>query len=153
MKHKTRKKMENEVKTEMSGIMTIELACLMPILMLVFQMILYSTFYYHDKVILLAAAGETVVVAARYERQEGSRGEMNLEAFFREQVDGKLILFSETGTMVDTKKTDDEVSLTVSAQKGGMHLSVTQNAVISKPERMIRRMSVLKEFLPDGGEE
>ncbi len=135
----------------MSGIMTIELACLMPVLMLVFQLIIYSTFYYHDKIILIAAAGETVVVAARYERKAGFQGEMDVEEFFRSQVAGKLILFS--GMRVEADKTKDEVKITVSAQKGGMSLEVMQCAVISKPEEMIRRMSILKGVLPEGGED
>ncbi len=151
MKKRIRGRIKRRMKKGVSGIMTIELACLMPVLILVFQLIIYSTFYYHDKIILLAAAGEAVVMAARYERREGLQGEMDLEAFFREQIDGKLILFS--GTMVDAEKTDDEVTLTVSAQKGEMRLSVMQSAVVSKPEKEIRRMSVFNELLSNGGEE
>ena len=98
--------------------------------------------------VIVLAAG---VVAARYERKAGFQGEMDVEEFFRSQVAGKLILFS--GMRVEADKTKDEVRITVSAQKGGMSLEVMQCAVISKPEEMIRRMSILKGVLPEGGED
>lgn len=133
----------------LSGIMTVELAYLMPILLLVFQIVIYSTFYYHDKSVLLASASETAVVAASYERRNGAGGQVDLESFFREQTAGKLILFSRAE--MDVSQTNERVKITVSAEKGWIRLEVMQRAVILKPEVMLRRTRAIKGFLP--GEE
>lgn len=147
--HETLRRQRMQHIRKLSGIMTVELAYLMPILLLAFQVIIYSTFYFHDKNILLAAASETAVVAARYERRNGREDGMNPEVFFGEQIKGKLILFS--GAQIDFTQTGSEIEITVLAKKGWMRLEVTQRAVISKPETKIRRVRVIKELIP--GEE
>ena len=76
---------EKRRKVRLSGTLTVEMAYLIPVLLTVFQMVIYSVFYYHDKNILLGAAGETVVTAAQYERKAGAQGTVNLEAFFQNQ--------------------------------------------------------------------
>ena len=140
---------EKRRKVRLSGTLTVEMAYLLPVLLTVFQMVIYSVFYYHDKNILLGAAGETVVTAAQYERKAGAQGTVNLEAFFQNQIDGKLILFSKV--TVETAQTDDEIEITASAQKGYMRVEVLQRAVISKPEKSLRRMQILQKWMTDEG--
>ena len=138
-----RKRMPEEV----SGVMTVELAYLIPVILLVFQLVIYSVFYYHDKSILIGTAGETAVTAAQYERKASTKRTTDWEVFFREQIDGKLILFSEVD--VALVQTDDEIEITASAQKGYMRVEVLQRAVVSNPEKAIRRMWVLQQWMTD----
>lgn len=49
---------------EVQGVITVEMAYLMPIIFMVFVLIVYTSFYYHDKQILIGAAAETTAVGA-----------------------------------------------------------------------------------------
>ena len=51
-----------------SGVITVEMSYLIPIILALFLTVIYTTFYYHDKIILFGAAGETAAVGAEMER-------------------------------------------------------------------------------------
>ena len=53
---------------EVQGVITVEMAYLMPIIFIVFVLIVYTSFYYHDKQILIGAATETATVGAQQKR-------------------------------------------------------------------------------------
>ena len=135
------------IKKRVTGVMTIEMAYLMPIILLVFQMTVYSAFYYHDKMILLGAAGETAVVGAQYERKEDVRGEVNLESFFAEQIQGKLILFP--GAESEICRTERMMEVSVFARKGRLEIHVIQRAAFSETEKFLRRKCALEEVLSE----
>lgn len=140
----------DQLHTRLSGVLTVELAYLIPVIMFVFQLIMYSVFYYHDKIILMGAAGETAVVAAQYERKADGGKTTDIERFFREQTVQKLILFSDVD--MEMVQSDDKIEIAVSAQRGYMQLEVRQSAVISRPEKTIRRVQVLQKWITDQGE-
>lgn len=132
---------------ELSGVMTVELAYLIPVILLVLELVIYAVFYYHDKNILIGAAGETAVAAAQYERKPGGQEAVNWEEFLQMQIEGKLILFS--GIETEVTRTEEKIEVAVSAQKGLMRLEVLQRAVVSLPEKRIRRMQILQELIPE----
>ncbi|RKQ30339.1 MULTISPECIES: TadE family protein [Clostridia] len=53
---------------EVQGVITVEMAYLMPIIFMVFVLVVYTAFYYHDKQILIGAAAETTTVGAQQKR-------------------------------------------------------------------------------------
>lgn len=123
---------------------TIEMAYIMPTVVLVLLLIIYTIFYYHDKNILIGAAGETAVLGAQIERRKGEN-KADLHNFYRERVKGKLILLHLTGVEVTEDKKWIEV--TSWAGKGRMRVSVRQKAIIPEPEKKIRKKRQLESLL------
>ena len=62
--------------------------------------------------------------------------EYDLEGFFRERSDGKLIWMA--GTSVSVSETDREITVEASAHRSIMSLSVRQKARIACPEEKLR---------------
>ena len=71
MNHMKDKK--SKAKRTVSGVITVEMTYIVPMIFFIFVMIIYTVFYYHDKNILIGAAGETAVVAAQMTRQRDKR--------------------------------------------------------------------------------
>lgn len=136
-----RKKRYREVK----GVITIEMAYLMPIIFMVFILVIYTSFYYHDKQILIGAASETATLGAQKERWPEKRAGADMEQFCRERVNGKLILFAEVEILTSTTK--DWVDVDINARKKKMKLHVRQRAPVLNPEKKIRRKHILEKTL------
>lgn len=124
-------------KCGVKGSAVVEMSYIMPVILLLTVMVIHAVFYYHDKAVLNGAASETAVLGAQMERRQGTM-EYDLEEFFRERIEGKLIFM--TDTVVSAEKSDREVSVEVSASKGRMKLKIRQKAVIARPEEKIRWM-------------
>ena len=75
-------------------------------------------------------------MGAQEERKKGSS--YDLESFFRERVNGKLIYLRDTD--VSVVKTSEEITVSVSAQRGLLKVDACQKARIVRPEQKIRRM-------------
>ena len=71
------------------------------------------------------------VLGAQASRREGT--DYDLEAFFGDRTDGKLIYM--TDAEVSVSQTDREVTVCASAAKSIMELSVCQKARIAEPEK------------------
>ena len=82
-------------------------------------------------------ASETAILGVQAERRADT--EYDLEGFFRERTNGKLIYMTDIDIYVS--ETDEEVTVTAAAQRSFMKLKITQKALIVKPEENIRRMN------------
>lgn len=133
----------------LKGSVTVEMAYILPTVIMIFLLIVYTVFYYHDKNILNAAAGETAVLGAQLERRRGNEG-TDLQNFYRERADGKLILLHLTG--INITKSKKQVEVQAYAQKGRMRVSVVQRAVITKAEEKIRLKRKLEALGGKGSE-
>ena len=118
----------------LKGSAVVEMSYIIPLFLGLFVLIVHAVFYYHDKAVLNAAAAETVVLGAQTVRREGT--EYDLEGFFRERSDGKLIWMA--GTSVSVSETDREITVEASAHRSIMSLSVRQKARIACPEEKLR---------------
>lgn len=123
---------------------TIEMAYVMPIVVLVFLLTIYTIFYYHDKNILIGAAGETAVLGAQIERQK-EENKADLHNFYRERVRGKLVLLHLTE--IEVTKGKKWIEVTAWAGKTRMRVSVRQKAIIPEPEKKIRKKRLLESLL------
>lgn len=133
-----------KAKRTLSGVITVEMSYLMPIILMVFLMTIYSVFYYHDKNILLGAASETAILGTQMERKPDEKGKTDLEAFFQERIHGKLVLFS--GAQVSVSISSDQVNVSVSAQKGHMKIKAVQKAYVVVPEKKIRQKKIIEKL-------
>lgn len=114
-------------------------------------MIIYTVFYYHDKNILIGAAGETAVVAAQMTRKPETEGQTDLTEFYRERIQGKLILFPRAEVTVE--ESEKRVRVNVYAERKKMKLQIRQSTSIVEPERKIRRKRLLEEVKDSIGSE
>ena len=129
----------------LKGVITVELSYLFPIILMIFLVIVYTTFYFHDKNILIGAASETAVVGAQLERRPGENGRADLAGFYQ------LILFSGAEASVDTTRRWVEVS--AYAERKWMRLHVVQRAALAQPETAIRRLWLLDRLQEAGKKE
>ena len=118
----------------LKGSAVVEMSYIIPLFLGLFVLIVHAVFYYHDKAVLNAAAAETAVLGGQTVRREGT--EYDLEGFFRERSDGKLIWM--TGTSVSVSETDREITVEASVHRSIMSLSVCQKARIACPEEKLR---------------
>ncbi len=78
----------------MNGSTTIEMAYIMPVILLIFSVTVYSTFYLYDKNILYGLAYEAAVIGSnQYNTKEGIH-EKEIEDFILQKSRNELILFS-----------------------------------------------------------
>lgn len=117
------------------GSTVVEMSYLIPFCLFLFFLLVTITFYFHDKTILNAAAAETAVTGVEVDRKKIAE-EVDLEAFFRERTQGKLIFLSDTDVKVS--QSDKKIEVEVQASKGRMKIHLVQRAVKTKPEEMLR---------------
>lgn len=120
-------KKKERFKKDMKASTVIEMSYIMPVFLFLFLLIMYTVFYYHDKAVLNGAAAETAVLGAQVERRKETK-EYDLEKIFHERTEGKLIFL--TGANVTVQKDEKEITVSVSAQKNLMRLSICQKAAI-----------------------
>ena len=111
---------------------TIELAYLFPLIMLVFVVLLYLLFYYHDKNILLGAAHETAAYGAALEETD----EGMLENYFATRVKEKLLLFTKLEKEIVIQ--EENVTVSCNASKNAMSIRVECSVKLTQPEDYIR---------------
>lgn len=120
----------------LKGSVTVETAYILPSIILIFLLVVYTVFYYHDKNILNGVAGEVAVVGAQAVREKGKE-EPDLQSLLKERVSGKLVLLRLT--KVEAAKSKTKVEVSAYAAKRWMRVMVVQRAAISKPEEKIRK--------------
>ena len=119
---------------KLKGSMTVEASYVVPIVFLVFVVIIYSTFYFHDKNIIRGCLYEVEAIIGQRERTE----EEDRNAYFEERLGNKLILLSEYS--FETGDVGEEVLLGASASKGVMRVSTQGLTRVMKPEQYIRKV-------------
>ena len=134
---------------------TVEMSFLTPIIMLLVMSSIYAFFYYHDKNIIAGAAYETAVVGSNKAREKpgsqtgsGDRSGTDvaeLETLFQSRVNGKCILLSTIQGQVTVE--GDEVCVRAQGTWRKMKVSVEKRAAITEPEKKLRDIKKIKEFV------
>lgn len=122
----------------------VEAAYLFPLIMVVWMLILFVLFYYHDKNILAGAAYETAAVGSELAHEE-DLPEGKLRQYFQERIQGKLIFFPDASMAVEARK--DRLKVTANARSKRMSVSVSESAAITEPEKLIRKSRIAKQGL------
>ena len=127
--------------------------------MLLIMSSIYAFFYYHDKNIIAGAAYETAVVGSNKAREKpdlqtgsgdrsGDRSGTDaaeLETLFQSRVNGKCILLSTIQGQVTVE--EDEVCVRAQGTWRKMKVSVEKRAAITEPEKKLRDIKKIKEFV------
>ena len=115
---------------ELNGMFTVEMAYIVPFILMIFFLSIMGIFYYHDKALTAAAAHETATIAGTKVREKV------VSTIFEERIRGKCIVFGNPS--VNAKVNKDQITITAGATKGRMKLSVAESSSITKPEEKIR---------------
>lgn len=139
----------------------VEMAYLMPVVLLVWMLVIFALFYYHDKNIMSGAAYETAVVGSEWYhggeftvkggQMNGGRTEdgqedveRKLSRYFRDRVWGKMIFFGQAAVMVQVN--EERIVVKAGASRRGLSLYVEKGAALTVPEEEIRKRRVLKQW-------
>lgn len=138
------RKIKQNFKVGLKGSVTVEMSYILPSILLMFLLIIYTVFYFHDKNILNGAAGETAALGAQTERGPSGR-DVDLERVFKERVSKKLILLRLNGIDVEIER--EQVTVRAAAAKSWMRVKAVQRARIPFPEKKIREKRRLESVL------
>lgn len=122
---------------ELSGVITVEMAYIIPVILMVFFLCVIGIFYYHDKEIIASCAYEAAVVGSTKAREKDGVTEELVTAVFKDRIRGKCILFS--GVQGNSQVSEEMVTVQADAVKGFMKISVAVRADVTEPEKKIRR--------------
>lgn len=131
------------VKRRCGGSTVVEMAYLMPVVLLTWMLIIFALFYYHDKNILAGAAYETAVVGSELLREEKNVPEEKLEQYLQDRIRGKMLFFE--GANVEANIGESEIIMRVHASTKGLEVSTEKRAAVTEPEKKIRKMKILKQ--------
>lgn len=120
----------------LKGMITLEMAYIVPVILTLFFLCVLGLFYYHDKDVAAACAYEAAVVGSTKAREKDEVTDSLVNAVFQERIRGKCILFGSmsVNTMIDKER----ITVTARAARRGMRLSVEESAAVTKPEEKIR---------------
>ena len=136
---------------KLKGSTVVEMAYLMPVVLLCWMAVIFALFYYHDKNIIGGAAYETAIVGSEEWRWKKEIEDGKMEQYFQKRIENKLIFFDTVS--VETVVVKDEFEVTAGAQKRKMRVSVKRSAALTVPEEKIRRKKVLQEIVERNQEE
>lgn len=122
---------------KLKGSTVVEMAYLMPVVLLCWMAVIFALFYYHDKNIIGGAAYETAIVGSEEWRWQKEIEDGKMEQYFQKRIENKLIFFDAVS--VETAVVKDEFEVTAGAQKRKMRVSVKRSAALTVPEEKIRR--------------
>lgn len=125
----------------------VEMAYLMPVVLLCWMLVVFALFYYHDKSVIAGAAYESAVMGTELWAEETGYRSAKIEDYFRERINGKLLFYRnvEVRIMVDQA----EIRVEAEAVKYLMMLHVEEQAAVTEPEKVVRDMVILKETIED----
>ncbi len=131
-------KRKKRVPGDCQGSLTVEAACLMPLVGLILVSSILLLFYFHDKNIISSCAYETAVIGSTKAREKEEVEAFLLNQAFQERIQGKCIFFP--GASADIQVGEDEITVTASASRKYFRLQIVQRAAVTEPEEHIRRI-------------
>lgn len=131
------------VRRKCRGSTVVEMAYLMPVVLLTWMLIIFALFYYHDKNILAGAAYEAAVAGSEFLHEENEEMTEKIESYFQNRLNGKMLFFGDAEIEVLTS--EKEVVVRARASSKGLVAEVEKRAAVTEPERKIRKIRKLKE--------
>lgn len=135
------------VRKECCASTIVEMAYLMPVVLLTWMLVIFALFYYHDKTLAIGAAYETVAVSSEWYKESDEVDIETVSKYFQNRIRGKLLFFSYMSA--DVQLESNWLTLDVSARRRGMRMNVVQKVEIRNPEKEIRRIQIIKDGLED----
>lgn len=118
------------------GVYTVEIACIMPIIILLLSGIVLAGFYLHDKNVLYSKIYEFGSVARQEIRQPAGVDLEELEELVIENCRPKLLLFDNVSCQIE--ENSSEISIYGEMEFKGKRVSVSRVFALNDVERSIR---------------
>lgn len=122
------------------GSFTIEAAVIVPMILFIFGILMHILFYWHDKNILMSTAHEAAALGS----SRNEMAEIELEYYFFERMEGKLLLFDRVECTSHIEA--DEVIVAWNGSKGSMVTEGEYSIRKIDPEKYIREIRKLKKL-------
>ena len=125
----------------------VEMAYLMPVVLLTWILVIFSLFHFHDKSVIAGAAYESAIVGAELWNDVEEEKITKIEKYFQERVKDKLLFYKNVDSEVKVEET--KVEITATTARYFMKVNVKEWAVISMPEQEIRKKQCWEEAVED----
>lgn len=132
-------------KKYVNGSATIEMSIIIPLILAIFMLIVFTIFFFHDKNIITASLMEVCVVGANKYHEDEEFGRLEIEEAIRERIGRKCILLQYNIDSVEISK--EKMEIEVIAQKGRFKTRIWQSMSLTKPEKEIREEKKWKSVL------
>lgn len=135
------------VRRECQASTIVEMAYLIPVILLMWMLVIFALFYYHDKTLVIGAAYETAVVGGEWYEEADEVETEKIGEYFQNRIRGKLLFYSYISA--DVQMEEDLLIVDAGARKRGMRIHVVQKVKIRNPKKEIRRIQIIKDSLED----
>ena len=132
-------------KSKVRGSEMVEMAYLMPVVMITWMFVVFILFYYHDKNILNGAAYETAVAASEVWHEKQALPEGQMEQYFQDRIAKKMLYFGSASAEISSG--EKEITVAASASTWRMSISASKKQAITEPEKLVRMKRAGKTFL------
>lgn len=118
---------------------TIELAYMMPVVLLVFTYIIYLSFYFHDKSILYSVLVDSTMIQKQQLRAQQPIEKTDLEQNIQKQLSKKLLFFKLKN--LDIVITSKQITIKAVIEKNKLKILEKSQMRLEKPEDNIRTVN------------
>ena len=113
---------------------------IVPMILMVFSVLMYLLFYYHDKTILWGTAHETLAIASSLPEEEIEEA----QEYFDKRIRGRLLLFSYVDRELELG--EQKVSMRCKTSKKGMSIDFVCEMSKTEPEAYIRNIRKIEKI-------
>lgn len=131
-----------DLSNKYKGVYTIEVACVMPIVILLLSGIVVSSFYLHDKNIMYSKIYEVGNIAKQEYREPSDFDTSELELVLEESCKGKLLLFKNV--VCDIEESGDGITVNATTQWKGKSISASRKFEFVDAEKSIRSIKKIE---------
>ena len=128
----------------LKGSITVEMSYVLPLIIFVIFILIYTVFYYHDKAVLAGAVAETVEQGIEDIRNDNDEA-LDLEAYMKKRTGSKLIWLNVSS--INISVSEEKVKVKADAQKKFFHTSVCLEGTVPYPEKKLREKKKVEDML------
>lgn len=133
-------------RKKLKGSATIEMAVIVPLILGILMLIIFTIFYFHDKNIITASLMEVVMISANKDHDKAELTVAEIEDAIAERIEDKCIFLQYS--VEDIELSNEKIKVEVTAQKGRFKTRIYQSMPLLKPEKEIREEKRWKSILP-----
>lgn len=122
------------------AVTTVEVALIMPVILLVLSGVIISVFYYHDKNVLYSHVHQLGSVIHQENRKSSGADVDELKLHLEQIVEGKLLLFD--GVESSVEEVGQYITITASVQKNSRAIKISKSYQKVYPEQVIRKLDL-----------
>lgn len=126
---------------KLRGSATIEMAYIVPVILLAITAAVYLGFFFHDKSVLQGLVYEGAMIGSSGYRMDGEVEVTTIETFIKEKAEVKLLYFP--APEVEVEVSEGVIQIEAVTESKGMEIVVSKMLVITEPEEQIRGKLIL----------